>query len=204
MAKVYGYLRVSTIDQDNGKFEDAILRYANEKKLGNVEFVEEKVSGTKKIQDRELGSLLDTLENGDVIIVNELSRISRSITGIYEFINLCQEKGVEVHALKQNIVIGNDNDLSTKIMLNTFSLISEIERDFISMRTKEALAVRKASGVKLGRPKGVYGKSKLDPYKEEIWGLRSLGLSYAKIGIKYGANPQTVKNWLDKYPVPEK
>jgi len=200
MAKVYGYLRVSTLEQDNEKFKDAILRYTNERKLGNVEFIDEKVSGTKKLQDRELGTLLRKAETGDTIIVNELSRISRSITGIYEFINLCKEKGVEVHSLKQNIVIKGDNDLNTKIMLNTFSLIAEIERDFISMRTKEALAVRKASGVKLGRKKGVVGKSKLDQYKEEIWGLRALGLSYAKIGKKYGANPQSVKNWLEKHP----
>lgn len=204
MAKVYGYLRVSTLEQDNEKFKDAILRYANERKLGNVEFVDEKISGTKKLEDRQLGTLLEKVKKGDVIIVNELSRISRSITGIYEFISICQGKGVEVHSLKQNIIVKGENDLNTKIMLNTFSLISEIERDFISMRTKEALAVRKANGVKLGRPKGVVGKSKLDKYQEEIWGLRALGLSYAKIGKKYGANPQSVKNWLENHPAVKK
>lgn len=200
MAKTYGYLRVSTLEQDNEKFKDAILRYVHEKQLGQVKFIDEKVSGTKKLQERELGKLVDEVESGDIIIVNELSRISRSITGIYQFIQICQEKGVDVHALKQNMIIKADNDLTTKIMLNTFSLISEIERDFISIRTKEALAARKASGVKLGRKKGVIGKSKLDKYKEEIWGLRALGLSYAKIGKKYGANAQTVKNWIDKHP----
>jgi DNA invertase Pin-like site-specific DNA recombinase len=202
MSKTYGYLRVSTLDQDNEKFKDAILRYANEKNFGKVDFVDEKISGTKKIAERELGKLLDKVVTGDIIIVNEISRISRSITGIYEFIQMCQEKGVEVHALKQSMVIKTDNDLNTKIMLNTFSLISEIERDFISMRTKEALAVRKANGVVLGRKKGVIGKSKLDAFSEEIYGLRALGLSYAKIGRKYGANAQTVQNWIKKHPAP--
>jgi len=202
MAKVYGYLRVSTLEQDNEKFKDVILRYANERKLGAVEFVDEKISGTKKLEDRELGTLLNKINKGDILIVNELSRISRSITGIYEVITLCQEKGVEVHSLKQNIIVKGENDLNTKIMLNTFSLISEIERDFISMRTKEALAARKAQGVKLGRKKGVPGKSMLDEHQEEIWKFREVGLSYAKIGKMYGANPQTVKNWIEKHPAP--
>jgi len=50
------------------------------------------------------------------------------------------------------------------------------------------------------KAKGVIGKSKLDEYKDKIYGLRVLGLSYAKIGKIYGTNPQTVKNWIDRHP----
>ena len=66
----YGYLRVSTIDQDNEKFKNKILQYSNEKKLGNVEFIEEKISGTKDWHNRELGKLLlEKAQINDVIIV---------------------------------------------------------------------------------------------------------------------------------------
>lgn len=199
----YGYLRVSTLEQDNEKFKNQILSYSNEKKLGNVEFIEEKVSGTKDWHTRELGKLIGRAVANDVIIVPELSRLARSISQIYEIIAVCQEKEVWLHIIKQNMIINGKNDMTTKIMISTFSLIAELERDFISIRTQEALAKKKADGVKLGRPRGV-GKSKLDSHGEEIWGLRALGLSYAKIGKKYGANPQSVKNWLENHPAPKK
>ena len=204
----YGYLRVSTIEQDNEKFQSAVLKYANEKKLGNVEFVEEKISGTKDWKGRELGKLIEKAEAQDVIIVPELSRLARSVPQIYEIIAACQEKEVWLHIIKQNMVINGKNDITTKIMISTFSLIAELERDFISIRTQEALAKKKADGVKLGRPKGVIGKSKLDAYGLQIREWRNLGLSHAKIaknlvemtGLEK-VNPQSVKNWLDKHPV---
>jgi DNA invertase Pin-like site-specific DNA recombinase len=199
----YGYLRVSTLKQDNEKFKHQILSYSNEKKLGNVEFIEEKVFGNKDWHSWELGKLIGRATANDVIIVPKLSRLARSISQIYEIIAVCQEKEVWLHIIKQNMIINGKNDMTTKIMISTFSLIAELERDFISIRTQEALAKKKADGVKLGRPRGV-GKSKLDSHSEEIWGLRALGLSYAKIGKKYGANPQSVKNWLENHPAPSK
>lgn len=200
----YGYLRVSTLEQDNEKFKNQILSYSNKKKLGNVEFIEEKVSGTKDWHTRELGKLIGRAAANDVIIVPELSRLARSISQIYEIIAVCQEKEVWLHIIKQNMIINGKNDMTTKIMISTFSLIAELERDFISIRTQEALAKKKADGVKLGRPRGI-GKSKLDKYGNQIMEWRKLGLSYAKIahnllemtGLE-NVNPQSVKNWLEK------
>ena len=206
----YGYLRVSTLEQDNEKFKSQILSYSNEKKLGNVEFVEEKISGTKDWHNRELGKLIHRAKANDVIIVPELSRLARSIPQIYEIIAVCQEKEVWLHIIKQNMIINGKNDMTTKIMISTFSLIAELERDFISIRTQEALAKKKADGVKLGRPRGT-GKSKLDKYGSQIKEWRMLGLSYAKIaknlvemtGLEK-VNPQSVKNWVEKHTSPKK
>ena len=158
----YGYLRVSTIDQDNEKFIGEILKYSNKNDFGKVCFVEEKISGKKDWRSRELGTLInERCKEGDIILVPELSRISRSISQIYEIITVCQKKGITLHFLKQNLVIKKENDMTTKVMLSTFSMISEMEREFISIRTKETLMAKKQNGIKLGRPKGVYS-SKLD------------------------------------------
>jgi DNA invertase Pin-like site-specific DNA recombinase len=202
---VYGYLRVSTVDQDNDKFKNDILSYANDKKLGHVLFVEEKVSGIKNWKERALGKLINQAIENDIIIVPELSRLARSIPQIYEIIATCQEGNIWLHIIKQNIIINGSNDITTKIMVSTFSLIAELERDFISLRTKEALAQKKKDGVKLGRPKGI-GKSKLDAYADKIKGSRELGLSYAKIANNLEkktalkkVNPQSVANWFNKH-----
>ena len=196
----YGYCRVSTIEQDNGKFQNEILKYSNNNDLGKVVFVEEKISGRKNWKERELGTLItQKCKSGDTILVPELSRISRSISQTYEIITECQSKGIELHFLKQNLIIRKENDLTTKVMLSTFSMISEMERDFISLRTKESLQVKKNNGVKLGRPRGV-GKSKLDQYSEEIKSFRKNGSTKTWISDHYGVSTLTLSNWLKKHP----
>ena len=197
----YGYCRVSTIEQDNGKFQNEILKYSNNNDLGKVVFVEEKISGRKNWKERELGTLItQKCKSGDTILVPELSRISRSISQTYEIITECQSKGIELHFLKQNLIIRKENDLTTKVMLSTFSMISEMERDFISLRTKESLQVKKNNGVKLGRPRGV-GKSRLDQYSEEIKSFRTTGSTKTWISDHYGVSTLTLSNWMKKHNV---
>lgn len=198
--KVYGYLRVSTTNQDNEKFKGQILKYANEHQLGNVYWVEEKVSGKVDWTKRNLGELINNAASGDIIIVPELSRLGRSINMIYNIIEACQKKNIEIHAVKQGFVIKANNDMATKIMINTFSLAAEIERDFISARTIEALEAKKAAGVTLGRPKGSVGKSKLDEVGYEIHALHNNGSTLSFIAKRYGVNPSTIKRWLETHP----
>jgi DNA invertase Pin-like site-specific DNA recombinase len=81
-----------------------------------------------------------------------------------------------------------------------FSMISEVERDLISQRTKEALKARKAAGVKLGRPKGP-GKSKLDPYREEILALLKNGSTQSYVAKRYGTSAPNLNNWLRKHGI---
>lgn len=196
----YGFLRVSTAGQSNEKFKDELLRYSNVHKLGNVEFVEEVVSGKVDWKKRKLGQLIDEMKANDVLLVPELSRLGRSIAMLYEIVSTCQAKGIELHALKQNLVIkGKSSDLQTIVLLNTWSLCAELERNFVSLRTREALAAKAASGVKLGRPCGV-GKSKLDKYADEIHAFRNNGSTLTWIAKKYETTPITVSRWLENHP----
>jgi len=76
-----------------------------------------------------------------------------------------------------------------------FAMASEIERDLISKRTKEALIARKVSGMKLGRPKGV-GKSKLDQYHVEIEALLNNGSTQTFIAKRYHTTEANLHHWL--------
>ncbi len=72
----YGYCRVSTLDQNNEKFQSEILKYCNNKDLGKITFIEEKISGTKDWKNRQLGNLIHNIcKEGDHIVCSELSRI---------------------------------------------------------------------------------------------------------------------------------
>lgn len=193
--RAIGYLRVSTEKQDLENQKFGILDLAN-KNHWTVEFVEEKVSGKVSYKDRELGKVIETLKDGDVLIVSELSRLGRSMLEIMTLLCNLMEKGIKVHAIKGGYKL--DGSIQSKIMTMVLCMAMEIERDLISQRVKEALAKRKKDGVKLGRPKGVPGKSKLDGKENEIGTLLDKKVSIASIAKIYETSWPTMKNFIDK------
>ncbi len=78
-------------------------------------------------------------------------------------------------AFKENIKVEGTQDIQTKVMVTLFALFAEVERDLISERTKEGAAKARASGKRLGRPKGSLGKPRLDGREGEIYHLLSIG-----------------------------
>jgi DNA invertase Pin-like site-specific DNA recombinase len=193
--KTVAYLRVSTIEQDLEKNKNEILNFVNDKRLGNVDFVEEKISGSVDFKERKIAVILEKLERGDNIIVNELSRLGRSTLQILQILDIARNKGINVYAIKGSWQL--DNTMQSKIVSTMFAMLSEIERDLISERTKEALRAKKAQGIKLGRPKGP-GKSKLDNYKDEIIAMLKTGYPKTRIAKKYGICRQNLYNWIEK------
>lgn len=195
MNKTIAYLRVSTGDQDLEKNKAAILHLANEKSFGKVDFVEETISGKINWRKRKIAKILDESQKGDRIIVSELSRLGRSMLECMEILSIATEKGVAIYAIKGNWQL--DETIQSKIVAMAFSMASEIERDLISKRTTEALRVRKAAGMQLGRPKGP-GKSKLDIYRPEIEALLANGSSQKFIAKRYGSTEANLHHWLKK------
>ena len=190
------FIRVSTLLQDTEKNKIDILQFANRMKLGNVDFIEEHASGSKNYKERKLGALLDSMTSGDVLIVPELSRIARSITQILEVIKITKDKGIILYSLKENF--NNTEDSITATVTSTiFALVAQIERELISLRTREALHARKAQGVKLGRPQGK-GKSKLDAHKDDILKLVALGVPKTLIAKQYNTTKGNLYNFLNR------
>ena len=195
MAKTVAYLRVSTADQNTEKNKKEILLFTNDREFGNVDFFEETVSGKKSWKEREIKKIIDELDEGDRLIVPELSRLGRSMLEIMEILAIAREKGIHIYDIKGNWEL--NGSIQSKVMAMVFSIAAEIERDLISSRTKEALRARKAAGITLGRPKGP-GKSKLDKHKEEIISLLKTGSSKTYLAKKYGSSLPNFYNWMRK------
>ncbi len=194
--KTIGYLRVSTIDQDLAKNKSDILKLSNDKNLGKVHFIEEKVSGKVSWKKRKLADVLKKLKDGDNIVVSELSRLGRSMLECMEILSIASQKGINIYAVKGNWQL--DKSIQSKIIAMAFSMAAEIEHDLISQRTKEGLRARKAAGKPLGRPKGP-GKSKLDKYRPEIKALLANGSTQKFIANRYGTTEANLHNWLKKH-----
>lgn len=182
------YLRVSTLDQSLEKNKADILNFANHRDLGQVQFVEETASGRKPWRDRQIACVLEALQDGDALLVAELSRLGRSMLECMEILALATHKGIRVYAVKGNWQL--DQSIQSKIIALAFSMAAEIEHDLISQRTQEALHFKKEQGIVLGRPRGP-GKSKLDAVRPEIEGLLANGSTQKFIARRYHTTEPT-------------
>ena len=190
--KTIGYLRVSTDKQENFNQESTILKYANEHDMGKIEFCSEVISSRKT--ERAIYTLIDTLSNGDNLIIFELSRLARSMSELRTILSDIQKKGATIYCISQNLIIKpQGNDVQVEALIFALSISSQIERDMISSRTKNALAVRAAKGLPMGRPAG---QSKLNDKKDLIMGYQSKGLNLTAISKLIDCNRQTLANWL--------
>ena len=180
MSKIVAYIRASTDKQDLNHQKLELLEYARKKSLSIDEFVEITISSRKTNKQRRIDELLEKLVKSDTLMVTELSRLGRSTTEVISLVNALAEKDVRVIVLKQNLDISR-HDMNSKTNLTIFSLFAELERDLISLRTKEALASKKRQGQILGKPKGTIQKSKFDKDVDKIKELLSYNLSARKI-----------------------
>jgi DNA invertase Pin-like site-specific DNA recombinase len=179
--KTVAYLRVSTGSQDVANQRLAILDYARQKHFAIDRFVEVQVSSRKSPAQRCVAELLGTLQEGDRLIVSELSRLGRSLGQVIQIVDELVRQKILFVAVKESIRFEGKQDLQTKVMIALFGLFAEVERDLISERTKKGLAAARAKGRLLGRPKGSLGKSKLDGKEAEIRLLLEKEVSKASI-----------------------
>ena len=194
---IYGYIRVSTDRQtvENQRFE--INQFCEKQQIVVNKWIEETISGTKEVQERQLGKLLKRMKKGDVLICSELSRLGRNLLMIMGVLNECMNRDIQVWTIKDNYRLGSD--INSKVLAFAFGLSAEIERNLISQRTKEALARKKAEGVVLGRPKGSKSaKTKLPGKEKQIKELLEKKVSYSAIGRILGVHRLTVSSFVKK------
>ena len=195
---VVAYLRVSTNKQHLENQQEEIKKFAAHRGLDIDKWYHDVVSGKVHSNDRKLGDLLESLQVGDCLIVTEVSRLSRTLIDIMNIINTCIQRKIVLHSTKEGYTF--ENNLNSKILGFAFGLVAEIERNLISIRTREALAVRKAEGKKLGRPYGSCPQlNVLIQNKEKIIELMDNSVPYKKIAKKYKVSICTVNRFVKQH-----
>ncbi len=194
--RTFAYVRVSTEMQNCASQKHEIRNYCEKHDIIVEEWVTESVSGTVPIEKRMLGGLLERLGKGDSIICTEISRLGRSMLMIMAILNICSSRGISIHSIKDHFDL--TDSINSKIIAFAFALAAEIERNLISQRTREALAVKKLEGIRLGRPPGSSSK-KIIFYKEyeNIMRMREAGMPITIIAKAYGMHRNTLKHYLD-------
>lgn len=198
---VYCYLRVSTDDQNCENQRMGVESLAKKLNLHIDKYIiDDGVSGTTDPSKRKLGGLLRRMQPGDVLLCAEISRLGRKLFMIMDILNQLISKNVMLYTVKDGFSLGNN--LQSKVLAFAFGLVAEIERDLISQRTREALAVRKQQGQILGRPIGSKTiHHKLDDYRNSIIRWRMRGWSKAKISRRCHCVDKTLRKYMMRYAI---
>ena len=163
----YCYIRVSTDGQEYDR-QRQIFKDRGYLDGENCKYVEEKFTGTK-INRPVFSNLLDVMKEGDTLVVESLSRLSRGgvIRTLDLITDLVQKRKINVIIFKEGFELraGEQPNSTTSLLLGIFSVLGQFERDLISERTKEGLKAVRASGKKLGPD---YTKASLGKFIEVL------------------------------------
>lgn len=200
---IYGYLRVSSDEQDVNSQKQGVVSFAESKGWAIEKYItDEGVSGGKDPDKRNLGPLLKSLKKGDIVICSEISRLGRDLYMVMDILHFCMDRGCVIYTVKDKFVLGDD--IQSKVLAFAFGLAAEIERQMIRQRTKEGLRLRMKMGVLVGRPIGSGNDNalKLAPYKDEILLALKYGASGRSIAQKLDVDRNTLYRSLNKWGVP--
>lgn len=187
IGRVIGYCRVSTEDQNLDMQEQVIQKYADEKGLELILYVE-KIS-SRKAERQELEHAMKAATNGDLFVVYKLDRLARSTKELYMLTEQLKEKGVEF------VSINDSFDTTTptgKAMFGMLAVFAEFERDIIQQRTKAGLESARKRGRIGGRP-AIDEKT-----KKRVRTLFESGESANDIAKEYGIGRATVYKIIEE------
>ena len=198
---IYGYLRVSSDEQDVNSQKQGVEAFAKEKGLVIDKFItDEGVSGGKDPDKRNLGPLLKIVKKGDIIISSEISRLGRDLFMVMDILHFCMERGCIIYTVKDRFTLGDD--IQSKVLAFAFGLSAEIERQMIRQRTKEGLRLRMKMGILVGRPLGTKADPKVDDAtKARILEQYNWGVPLRRLAQNFNVDRNTIDRWLTRWKV---
>jgi DNA invertase Pin-like site-specific DNA recombinase len=183
---LFGYARVSTIDQDVS-IQEAALRAA-----GCQTIRSEKKSGSERGLRSELQTLLDFLRHGDTLVVTRIDRLARSMKDLQDIVHELKGRGVTLKATEQPIDTGT---AAGKAFLDMLGVFAEFETNLRRERQAEGIEAAKARGVYKG------GRARIDP--EAIKVLLAEGGKPSHVARQLGISRGTVYRFVSSKKVSE-
>ncbi|CAM3855824.1 recombinase family protein [Arcobacter cloacae] len=187
MSKIFTYIRKN---QNNEKYtqiqEESIEKYINKHNLKIDKKIEINISTPN--EEKNILQLLENCEKNSTLIVSNLNVFGRSIETILEIVKFLLSNKIRIIVAEQNLDLLDDKDMLTQMILGVITMTLTLEKELMSLRTKEALTAKKLNGIALGKPKGTIQKSKFDMQRDKIEELLSVGLSVRKISKLLGYN----------------
>ena len=187
MAKVYGYARVSTADQDLGIQREALIKAGVNPDL----IFAEKVTWTLREGREKLDLLLKFADRGDTIIITRIDRLARSMRDLQNLAHELHHKGIALKATEQPI---DTASAAGKAFFDMLGVFAEFETNLRRERQAEGIASAKLKGVYTG------GKRRIDPTR--VRELAADGHGPSRIAHELGISRRHVYRLLEELPPP--
>lgn len=203
MSKNFTYVR---INKNNEKYtqaqKDSLDAYIQKNKIDVYKCIEIEINSSS--DEKNILELLKSCEKNSTIIVADLNVFGRTVENILEIVKFLLSNKIRILVANQNLDLVDDKDMLTQMILGVISMTVNLEKDLMSLRTKEALTAKKLSGASLGKPKGTIQKSKFDKQRDKIEELLAVGLSVRKIAKLLGYNNHIgLNNYVKKRKIRE-
>jgi len=145
MGRTFGYMRISTL-KDEQTFE------RQQAQLKNCDIVySDRISGAKR--DRPaLNEMLAELQEGDTVLIVEISRLSRSTKDLLEIVETIKAKGASLKSIHDSWLDTTSDNPMSEFLLTVMGALGQMEREMITQRVREGVKVAQEKGVKFGRP----------------------------------------------------
>ncbi len=187
MSKIFTYIRNN---ENNQKYtleqRASVENYLLKNNITDFKNIEINISAP--IEEKNILELLKNCEMNSTIIVSNLNVFGRTIETILEIVRFLLTNKIRIIIVEQNLDLIDDQDMLTQMILGIVSMTIGLEKELMSLRTKEALSAKKLNGISLGKPKGTIQKSKFDLQRGKIEELLAVGLSVRKISKLLGYN----------------
>lgn len=203
MSKILTYIRINKNNEEYTKKQKFILdEFIRKKNLLISKSFEIDISIPS--EEKNILELLKNCQRDSTLVISNLNVLGRTIDTILEIVKFLLANKVKILVVEQNLELVDDKDMLTKMILGVISMTVNLEKDLMSLRTKEALSEKKLKGIALGKPKGTIQKSKFDQQRDKIEELLGLGLSVRKIAKLLGYNNHIgLNNYVKKRKIRE-
>ena len=185
MNTIYGYWRCSTDQQDQERQIRSLKDAGCEVVVGDF------ITGTSNYGDRkELSNLLENIQENDLLILDELNRLGRTMVTMLVEVNKLLEKGVKIRTLDGRLDTTTMPEAIIRLIVGVMGYAAEMELKNIKRRTAEGRKVAVSRGVKMGRKRS-FSKHQ----EEEIKNMRIAQRGYGSIAKSLGMSKSTVQRF---------
>ena len=187
MSKIFSFVRVNNNnEQYTSEQKNALNSYIKKNNLSIYQEIE--IAIDTPSAEKNMLDFLKNCQSSSTLLVYNLHAFGRTIETILEIVKFLLSNKIRILVIKQNLDLVDDKDMLTQMILGVISMTIGLEKDLMSLRTKEALNAKKLKGEPLGKPKGTIQKSKFDKQRDKIEELLAVGLSVRKIAKLLGYN----------------
>lgn len=187
MSKVFSLVRVNNnINGYTQEQKEAIENHIIKNKMQIQQDIEIEINTPD--DEKNILEFLKNCQNSSTLLIYDLNVFGRTIETILEIVKFLLSNKIRIIVIKQNLDLIDDKDMLTQMILGVISMTVGLEKELMSLRTKEALTAKKLKGESLGKPKGTIQKSKFDKQRDKIEELLAVGLSVRKIAKLLGYN----------------